>query len=264
MIKVLIIGKKSFLGSNLKIFLSKIYDVDIYSFDELKKKNIIFFEKYTHIINCAIHPKYIKSKYDIKYDLDRVFIKKFYKINFYYIFFNTRKIYSPKENISEFSKIKPLDVYAQNKFITEKYLKNKIKSNLISLRISNIIGRRIFKNNRNHHKLFFDNFLEYKKNLKNKKLIVINDFKDFLSIDQFCLIVAMIIKFKVKGIFNVSISKKIYLSEITKWLDKKLYKKINFIKPSKNSFTLLNTKLIKKIKINLTKNELKTFCEKLI
>jgi len=132
------------------------------------------------------------------------------------------------------------------------------------LRISNIIGRRIFKNNRNHHKLFFDNFLKYKKNLKNKKLIVINDFKDFLSIDQFCLIVAMIIKFKVKGIFNVSISKKIYLSEITKWLDKKLYKKINFIKPSKNSFTLLNTKLIKKIKINLTKNELKTFCEKLI
>jgi hypothetical protein len=44
MIKVLIIGKKSFLGSNLKIFLSKIYDVDIYSFDELKKRNIIFFE----------------------------------------------------------------------------------------------------------------------------------------------------------------------------------------------------------------------------
>ena len=76
--KILIIGKKSFLGSNLKIFLSKIYDVDIYSFDELKKRNIIFFEKYTHIINCAIHPKYIKSKYDIKYDLDRVFIKKFY------------------------------------------------------------------------------------------------------------------------------------------------------------------------------------------
>ena len=264
MIKILIIGKKSFLGSNLKIFLSKFYDVDIYSYEQIKKKKIFFFEKYSHIINCAIHPNYIKLKYDIKYDLDRTFIKKFNKINFDYIFFNTRKIYSPKENISELSKIKPIDAYAQNKFTTEKYLKKKIKSNLISLRISNIIGGRIFKNNRNHHKLFFDNFLKYKKNIKSKKLLVNDDFKDFLSIDQFCLIIAMIIKFKVKGIFNVSISKKIHLSELTKWLDKKLFKKINFTKPSKNSFTLSNTKLIKKIKINLTKNQLKTFCEKLI
>ncbi len=41
--KILIIGKKSFLGSNLKIFLSKFYKVDKFSFEEVLKKKKFFF-----------------------------------------------------------------------------------------------------------------------------------------------------------------------------------------------------------------------------
>ena len=260
--KILIIGKKSFLGSNLKIYLSKFYKVDCHSYEKVIFRDNSFFDKYSHILNTAIHKRYIKKRYDKKYDLDSNFVEKFDKINFDYIYINSRKIYRPKENINENSYIAPVDIYAKNKLITERLLQKKCKNRLVSLRVSNVVGKKIIKNLRNNHKLFFDNFLQYRQS--KRKIIVNNDFKDFLSIDQFCLIIAMIIKFKVKGIFNVSISKKIHLSELTKWLDKKLFKKINFTKPSKNSFTLSNTKLIKKIKINLTKNQLKTFCEKLI
>ena len=49
--KILIIGKKSFLGSNLKNYLSKYMIVDVYSYEEIISRNLKFFNKYTHIIN---------------------------------------------------------------------------------------------------------------------------------------------------------------------------------------------------------------------
>ena len=257
MIRILIIGKKSFLGSSLNRYLSNFYLIDNFSYEEVIIKNKIFFKKYSYIINTSIHPKYIKEKYNKKF-LNK-FKKNFY---FYYFFFNTRKIYLPKENISERSTLSPIDNYAKNKLLTERFLKKTLKSKLISLRISNIIGNRIFKNVRNNHKLFFDNFLKLKN--KKDKIIVKNDFKDFLSIDQFCKIIFKIIEFKISGIFNVSISKKIYLSEIISWLDKKILKKIEFTESTNKSFTLLNDKLLKKIRVKITKNQLKSFCKKLI
>lgn len=259
--KILIIGKKSFLGSNLKTYLSKYYEVEQFSFEKVIKKSNNFFKKYCHIINTAIHPRYIKNTYNKRYDLDFRFLNKFKKINFYYIFLNSRKIYKQKFNITEKSKLYPIDNYSKNKLRTEKFIIKKFGKLIISLRISNIIGKRIFNNVRNNHKLFFDNFLIYQN--KNKEYIFYNQFKDFLSIDQFCKIVFMIIKKNINGIYNVSLSRKIYISEIVKWLDKDLFKRIKFLKSTKGSFTLSNKKLLKKIKIKLTKIQLKTFCKKL-
>ena len=115
---------------------------------------------------------------------------------------------------------------------------------------------------RNNHKLFFDNFLQYKK--INKKITVNNDFKDFISIEQFSNIVKKIIQLEVTGIYNVSLGKKVYVSEVVQWLDKSFHQKIKFTKPSKDSFTLSNKKLSIKIKMNISKNQLKLFCKNLI
>lgn len=260
--KILIIGKKSFLGSNLKIFLSKFYKVDKFSFEEVLKKKSFFFKNFSHVINTSIHKNYVNSKYNAKFDLDKIFISKFEKVDFYYIFLNSRKIYFPKNNIKENSKISPIDNYGKNKFLTEKFLKKKLKNKLVSLRISNVLGTRIYKNLRNNHKLFFDNFLEYKRN--NKEITFNDDFKDFITIKQFSNIISKIIKLEVTGIYNVSLGKKIYVSEIVKWLDQNLYKKIKFTDSSKDSFTLSNKKLLRKIKINITKNQVKSFCKSLI
>ena len=257
---VLIIGKKSFIGYNLNKYLKNFFNVDILSFEDLhnNKYNI---NKYSHIINTAIHKNYIKKNYNIKFDLDRKIIDKFYNSNFKFIFMNTRKVYKPKINISEKSKIKPIDQYAKNKIKTENYLKKKLKKDLISLRISNVLGKRPARNKRVAHDLFLDNFIKLKK--KNKKIKVKNEFKDFISINHLCLVIRKLIKNNIHGIFNVSLSKKIYISEVTRWLSANFYKKITFIKSSEDSFTLSNNKLTNKIDINISKNQLKNFCKNL-
>tara|TARA_Y100000591_G_scaffold326632_1_gene349665 strand:+ start:9278 stop:10069 length:792 start_codon:yes stop_codon:yes gene_type:complete len=258
--KILIIGKKSFIGFYLKKYLSKFYIVDCYSFEDFIKKKK-FKCKYSHVINTSIHKKYIKKKYNIKFDLDRNIIKYFKDKKFKYFFFNTRKIYKPKLDISERTKPEPMDQYAKNKIITEKYLYKILKKNLISLRISNVIGKRQFIKRRKTHDLFLDNYIKFKK--INKKINVENNFKDFISIDYLCIIIKNLIQKEVTGIYNVSISKKIYISEITKWLSLDFFKKINFVKSDNDSFTLSNKKLLKKININFSKKQLKIFCRKL-
>lgn len=261
--KILIIGKKSFLGSNLKIYLSKFYKVEIISFDLVLKKKISFFLKFTHIINTAIHPNYVNKKYNAAYDLDRNFLNKFNGIKFKYIFLSSRKIYKRQELINEKSPLQTKCNYSKNKLITEKFLKHKFNKNILILRCSNILGRRIFSNVRNSHKLFFDNFLDYRKN--NKSIVINNDFKDFLSIEQFCLILKNIIKYNLIGTYNVSLGKKIYISEILSWLDLNFSNKVTYKNLKENdSFTLSNKKLIKKIKIKLTKKQVKLFCQNLV
>jgi len=260
--KILIIGKNSFIGSNIKKNLSKFFYIKNISFEQAMKKKITSFDVYSHVINTSIHKNYINERYRLINDLDRKFILKFKKINFIYIFLNTRKIYLPNSNISENSIKKPSCFYSKNKLKTEQFLKKQLKSNLLSLRIGNIIGKKIFKNQRNNHKLFFDNYLVLRK--KNKKIFIDDDFKDFLSIIQFCRIVRDLVKNNVIGIFNVSISKKIYLSEILYWFDKKFYKKIKFTNYSSDSFSLNNKKLLKRIVKKPLKSELKNFCQKIL
>jgi len=261
--KILIIGKKSFIGSNLFNLLKKNFFIKNVSFEVAIKKKKNYFSEFSHIINTSIHTNYIKEKYDKKYDLDLKFIKKFKTIKFKYIFLNSRKIYFQKENIKETDRLLPKDNYAKNKLITENFLKAKLDDKLISLRTSNIIGNRVFESSRKSHDLFFDNYLKFRK--RNRKMKIKNDFKDFLSIQQFSFVLEKIINSNVNGIFNVSLSQKIYISELLKWLDIKFFQnKLVFIKSDRNSFTLSNKKLTKALNIKLYKKDLKKFCKKVI
>jgi len=259
--KILIIGKKSFIGSNLKNYLSKYFFVKIESYDNLKKKNEDFLSSFTHVINTSIHKNYIKKTYNQKFDLDRQIIKNAKNINFVYFFLNSRKIYKPKLNILEISKLRPQNNYAKNKVITENYLKKKIRNKLISLRISNVIGNRIYKKHRNSHNLFLDNFIKLKKNSQNN--IANNDYKDFITINYLCEVIKKLINKNVIGTFNVSLSEKVYISEITKWLSYNVFKKLTFRNAQSDSFTLSNKKLLRRINIKISKNQLKDFCKKL-
>lgn len=257
--KILIIGKNSFIGSNLKKYLSKFFYIENLSFEQAMKKNVSSFDEYSHIINTSIHKNYINKKYDLIYDLDRVFVQRFNKIKFIYVFFNTRKIYLPKANIKENSTKQTKCFYSKNKLTTENFLKNKLKSNFLSLRVGNIIGRKMNRNKRNVHNLFFDNYLILRK--KNKRILVNDDFKDFLSINQLNQVIHNLVKKEIRGIFNVSISEKIYISELLQWIDKKFHKKIKFMNSTKDSFYLSNKKLLKHIEKKPKKSDLKKFCQ---
>ena len=67
----------------------------------------------------------------------------------------------------------------------------------------------------------------------------------------------------IHGTFNVSLGRKVYVSEITKWLNKNYFNNIYFKKKNTDSFTLSNKKLLKRIPIKINKKQLKNFCKKL-
>ena len=263
-IKLLIIGRRSFIGTNLfRILKNKIYvkKINYNDFLLFSKAELI---KFNFIVNCSLHPYYVKKKYKRKFDFDYHILNIVKKLNINFIFFSTRKIYYPKFNITEKENLRPQDNYALNKLTTENLIKKILPNNYLILRISNIIGLRSIPNNKSHN-LFIDNFIFYVRN----KFIPRYEgvYKDFISIEQFGKIFLLILKKNLKGIFNISLGRKIFINDITNWLichsnssfksNKLYYKKNNF---NSDSFTLNNSKIKKTLNISIKKKELKKYC----
>ena len=262
-IKLLIIGKDGFIASNIFSILKKKIYIRKIKYSDFLIKNKKYFSSFNYIINCSLHKNYVLQKYKKKYDLDYVILNKINNLNINYIFLSTRKVYKPKFNTSENQNVNPVDNYGKNKIITENYIKMVRPNNYLILRISNIIGFRL-KNNKKSHTLFFDNFLH---SVKSNSLINYNNvFKDFISIDQFAYILLAILNKNLKGIYNVSLGKKVYIIEILKWLTfycKKNLKLINCAQIRNynfDSFTLSNKKIKNALNIHIKKEDLKTFC----
>ncbi|MBD1166397.1 NAD-dependent epimerase/dehydratase family protein [Pelagibacterales bacterium SAG-MED07] len=255
--KILIIGKRGFIGNNLSTYLKKFYNVSHKSFKDLNKKRLEV-NNFDYVINTSINKNYIAKRYNQKFDNDYKISNLINNHKTTYIFLSTRKVYKSTVNIKENSKLLPKSNYAKNKLITEQKLKKKLKKNLLILRLSNVIGdkNKIKKIHNTFIDIFFDNI---KKGvvLDNKK-----DFKDFISIDKFCEIMKNIISKNLRGVFNVSIGKKIYLNDLIGWLNKFNNKKFMIIRKNiKNDcFFLNNKKLMSKIKIKNSTLELKKYC----
>jgi nucleoside-diphosphate-sugar epimerase len=263
--KIIIVGKNSFIGSNIYKFI-KFKKKTILSYEKFLKLSSEELSKYDFICNCSVSKKYKFEKYNKKNDLDVLIYEKIKKINIKYIFLSSRKIYQSKYNIKENGKLKPVDIYAENKLETENFLKKKLNKKLIILRISNIIGLKFKKKYRKINHTFFDNYLDI---LKNNKQVLYDDvFKDFISIKQFLKIFELIVKKNILGTYNVSLGNKVYISQIINWLNygsknqsKFIFKRVNS-KIDKTSFTLNNNKICKLINYKPTKKELKNFCLK--
>ena len=265
---LIIIGKRSFIGSNIYNILKRKKKILILSLKDFMKlpKNVI--KKYDYICNCSVNKNNLKYDYNKKLDFDYKIAKKIEKINTTFIFLSSRKVYKPNQNIFENSKLQPIDKDSKNKLISENLLKKKLKSKILILRISNVIGLKKNKNYRQIHKTFFDNYLDF---VKLKTKVEYHDqFKDFISIEQLSKIFFLILKKKLHGTYNVSLGQKIYIKEILSWLNKNNKNKKNFIYVKKKkkvfnkySFSLNNTKLYRAINYKPKKNELRKFCIKL-
>ena len=257
--KILIIGKRGFLGKNLHKYFNKKFKSKIVHFKDINKfKGGV--NNFNYVINTSINKHYINKRYLKKFDNDLKISKIINSKETKYIFLSSRKVYKEKPNIKENSKLLPKTHYSRNKLITEKYLKRKFGKKLLLLRISNVIGYK--KNSKKHlHETFIDYFY---KNAK-KGIIIDNQkrFKDFISVKKFCQLLEMAIKKNLHGTFNFSIGRKVYLNDIVRWLNRHNKKKIKVIKIKKykdGNFYLNNNKLMKKIGIKNTLNELKIDC----
>ncbi len=258
--KILIIGKRGFIGNHLYKYFKKKFHTKKISFKDLKKfKNKI--NNFDFIINTSINKNYISKKYNKKFDNDLKISEFINNKKTVYCFISTRKVYPNKANLKEISKVSPKSQYSKNKLITEDKISKKFKTNFVILRVSNIIGDT--KISKRIHFTFIDIF---QKNIK--KGIVFNNgkaFKDFLSIDKFCQILQEIIERKLTGIYNISIGQKVYLNDLIGWLNKfnkKKFRTKKIINSKKESFYLNNKKLMSKIKIQNSLKELKEFCHK--
>ena len=258
--KILIIGKRGFIGNSLSKYLKKYFTITHKSFKNINRlKSKI--NNFDYVINTSINKKYIEKKYNNKFDNDLKISSLIKNSKTVYIFLSTRAVYKTKANIKENSQILPKSNYAKNKYITENKLKKRFNKNLIILRISNVIGDK--SNIRKLHNTFIDIFFNNIRKgfiLNNK-----NYYKDFISIDKFCEIVKKIIQRNLKGIFNVSIGKKVLINDVLNWLNFYNLKKVR-LKNNKSKvdcFYLNNNKLMSKIKINNSALELKKYCLKI-
>ena len=262
---VLLIGKKSFLGLSLYKYFKNTFNTKIINFENL---NTIKLKKFHFIINCAINKKYIKDKYNSKYDFDLKIAKLTKNFDSKLIFLSTRKIYKPKPNIFENGIISCRCNYSKNKLKTEKKIYKLLKNRVLILRVANLIGISKVYPNRKLHMTFLD---VYKQNVK--KGIVFdnkNIFKDFLPLSIFNKIIEQMIKKNLSGIYNISLGQKVYLKDIINWLNfynKKELKIVNYVNNSlfgnRESFFLNNKKLKKKIGIKISLNDLKRECKKI-
>jgi dTDP-4-dehydrorhamnose reductase len=259
--KLLIIGKNSFLGKNLYKGVKNKINTCLLSYEGFLKLNKKKIKSFNYICNCSLSSEYNKLKYKEKNDIDLKIVKKIknYKINF--IFLSSRKIYSNKKNIKENDRLAPKCNYSKNKVITEKKIFKLLPNKLITLRISNVLGLKTHGSRRTHAS-FIDNYIKYIS--CNKKTYYENDYKDFITIQQFIEIFYNIIKNNLRGTYNVGLGKKIYVKEILKWLDYKNLNKNKFLKKKNtypnDSFTLDNKKLMSSIKLKISKSEIKKFC----
>jgi dTDP-4-dehydrorhamnose reductase len=265
--KILIIGKKSFIGNNLFNYLKKknINTLSINFKDFLKNYNILV-KKYDFIINCSSNTEFVNNKYQVEKDNDLAIALKIVDTNSKLITLSTRKIYKSGLNIKENDKKAPSCNYSKNKLISEKSVQKILKNNSLILRISNIVGLPN-KSKRKLHKTFVDIFFDKAK----KGLIYFNNndsvYKDFISIKKFCEIIFQLMNKNANGIYNVSLGKKVYITQIINWLNYYNKKKMKMIRVKKgfnnDTFTLNNKKLMNKIKIKNDLNELKIECIKL-
>ena len=263
--RILIIGKNGLIASHIYEFLKikKNLIVKKISFENLQKDRVQL-DKIDFIISCSSNVNFIKKIYKKKNDFDLLIASKIKKFKTKLIVISSRKIYKPGKNLHENSKKSLNSNYSKNKFFSESKIKKVLKNKYLILRLPNLLSLRIKKCNRKLHMTFLDLFIEKIKNgyiYDNKKL-----YKDFLPMEVFCKVVFKLIFLDAKGTYNVSVGKKVFLNQLTKWLNFynknrsklvkiSLHKNKNF---NQDIFYLNNSKLLKKINIKLGLSDVKS------
>jgi len=262
--KIIIIGKKGFLGSNLNSYLKKKNFILNLDYKIFIKKKLNFIKNFDCIINCTSNREYIDNIYIKKNDFDLVVANKIKSLNIKMIMLSSRKVYKAGTNLKETSALRPKNNYSKNKLRTEKTLLKILKKKILILRIGNVVGLNKKRYNK-LHKIFTDIFYE-----NAKKGLIFNNkksYKDFISINIFCKIVEKLIISNAYGVYNVSLGKKIFLRNIISWLNYYNKKDVRLVDLGKDhqpdNFTLNNDKLMNTINIKNTIQDLKKFCIKL-
>lgn len=251
-----ITGASGTLGKELINLFKKKYKFSIFNGDIriqndldawLSKANIdgiIHLASIVPIRKVNKNPKFAREvNYIGTKNLIKAIKNKKLKKKIWFFYSSTSHVYSySNKKLKENVRLKPLNYYANTKLMSEKILlKNK---NLFNL----CIGRIFSFSSINQGKSFFIPSV-LKKMKSNKKNIVfsnVNHYRDFLSIEDVCGAIKILLDKKAKGIFNICSSKKIYLIDIINTLNTK-HKKINFKHNDNQTILVGNNFKLKKL-----------------
>ena len=164
-------------------------------------------------------------------------IKKIYnKKKIWFFFSSTSHVYGySKSKFLEKDNTIPLNYYAKTKLMSEKLI---IKNEKF---YTYCIGRIFsFTSRRQSQDFFIPDVIKKIKSKENKiKFSNVNHYRDFLSLEDICRAINILMKKKANGIYNICSSQKILLSDIIKTLNFKK-KKLIFNK-NKNQTTLVGS-----------------------
>lgn len=248
-LKILIVGYKSFIQTNLYKFLKKKFFVKKIKFSDLNLENT---HKFDFIINCSNSKNFFDKRYSKNTDRNLKIANIINNTKAKLIMLSTRQVYKQKFFLTEKSKLDPVNQYGRNCLKSEKYCKGVLNDKLIILRLSNIFG--------------FENGIKKKpslvsliiKGLKKKEILFDNNYylyKDFLPIQTLCIYIEKLINLNVKGIFNIGSGIPILVKDFINaiiGLEKikiKIKIKKNF-KDKNYSFNINKTKKMTKVKIS--------------
>ena len=93
--KILIIGKRGFIGKNLNKFLKSECNVKLISFKNALNFNQ--FTKYNFVINTSISKSYITKKYNKNFDNDAKIADRINNKKTVYVFLSSRKVYKANQ-----------------------------------------------------------------------------------------------------------------------------------------------------------------------
>ena len=250
-IKILIIGKKSFLTKHY-LNNSKLKNIDVVNRNFLNKKNL---DDYSHILNFSLDPKNKTHNYNLTNKLDRKICKLIKDKKIIYVLPSTRLVYgNSKIKRHQESKLSSSNqnIYGINKKKIENEIVKLRNKNYLILRIGTILAYDCFKRS-----LFITTAL---KNLKKINSITvdleINTYKDFITIEALSQILDKLINKKITGVYNLSSGIPIKVNDLLMNILKGYGKgKIIYKKKLKKdkSFLLDNSKLKRKIKFNISK-----------
>ena len=102
---LIIVGKKSFIGSNIYKLLKDKTKISIFNIKEFLRLKNNFINNYNYVCNCSVNKKNVFEKYKSKFDYDLKIADKIKNLNTNYIFLSSRKVYKPKFNIKESQKL---------------------------------------------------------------------------------------------------------------------------------------------------------------
>ena len=253
--KIYIIGFKSFLQKYLYTYLKKKkINVQKIKFSNLKKIKVNTGDV---LINCSITNQFFFKKYKKINDRNLQICNLIKDKKAKFIMFSTRQVYEPQLKITESSKLKPVNIYAENYIKSEKNCKKLMLENILILRISNVIGYDIEKKER------LSMLRTMIEGIKNKKILLDNSYKfkkDILPINFFCIYLHKIIINDVKGLLNIGSGHSFTLMQLAKTFTK-IKKNIKiFVDKNKKSndldYSYDVTKLKKITKINFLRKDI--------